>query len=241
MPGRTAPPEAPTADVIVASSVVPSQLVRYVHQGVVAIITESCGSKSHTAILARGLGIPMVTGIEGAATRIRDGAAGRDRCGGRPRHCRSGTSRRRNRPPHPRSKNSRPPLSSGTRAEDDAGRRARCPAAQYQRSAGSRKRDRGRPCRSRPVPHRIPLHGPRILAGGGGQFPGVSSGCDGLRRRRAQYPPCRFRRGEMPGLCRYPRQPQSEPRHSRGPAAPARPDILEPQVRALARWDGCGR
>jgi phosphoenolpyruvate-protein phosphotransferase (PTS system enzyme I) len=70
----TAPPEAPAADVIVASSVVPSQLVRYVHQGVVAVITESCGSKSHTAILARGLGVPMVTGIEGAATRIRDGA-----------------------------------------------------------------------------------------------------------------------------------------------------------------------
>lgn len=66
--------DAPTADVIVASSVVPSQLVRYAHQGVIAVITENCGSKSHTAILARGLGIPMVTGIDGAATRIRDGA-----------------------------------------------------------------------------------------------------------------------------------------------------------------------
>jgi len=66
--------EAPTADVIVASSIVPSQLVRYAHQGVTGIIFESCGAKSHTAILARGLGIPMVTGIEGAATRIHDGA-----------------------------------------------------------------------------------------------------------------------------------------------------------------------
>jgi len=66
--------EVPTADVIVASSVVPSQLVRYAHQGIVAIIVENCGSKSHTAILARGLGIPMVTGIDGAVTRIRDGA-----------------------------------------------------------------------------------------------------------------------------------------------------------------------
>jgi phosphotransferase system enzyme I (PtsI) len=71
---ETAAAESPKADVIVASSVVPSQLVRYAHQGVVAIVTETCGAKSHTAILARGLGIPMITGIEGAAARIRDGA-----------------------------------------------------------------------------------------------------------------------------------------------------------------------
>lgn len=66
--------EAPKADVIVASSIGPSELVRYAHHAVAGIITETCGAKSHTAILARGLGIPMVTGIEGAMTRIRDGA-----------------------------------------------------------------------------------------------------------------------------------------------------------------------
>jgi phosphotransferase system enzyme I (PtsI) len=71
---ETAAGESPRADVIVATSVVPSQLVRYAHHGVVAIITETCGAKSHTAILARGLGIPMITGIESAAGRIRDGA-----------------------------------------------------------------------------------------------------------------------------------------------------------------------
>ena len=71
---ETADFESPRADVIVAASVVPSQLVRYAHHGVVAFVTETCGAKSHTAILARGLGIPMVTGIEGAAGRIRDGA-----------------------------------------------------------------------------------------------------------------------------------------------------------------------
>jgi phosphoenolpyruvate-protein phosphotransferase len=70
----TAAAESPKADVIVAASIVPSQLVRYAHHGVVAIITETCGAKSHTAILARGLGIPMITGIEAAAARIRDGA-----------------------------------------------------------------------------------------------------------------------------------------------------------------------
>jgi phosphotransferase system enzyme I (PtsI) len=71
---ETADVESPRADVIIATSVVPSQLVRYAHHGVVAIVTETCGARSHTAILARGLGIPMVTGIEGAAGRIRDGA-----------------------------------------------------------------------------------------------------------------------------------------------------------------------
>ena len=70
----SASPDAPSADVIVASSIVPSELVRYAHHGVVAIITESCGANSHTAILARGLGMPMVTAIEGAVKRIRDGA-----------------------------------------------------------------------------------------------------------------------------------------------------------------------
>jgi phosphotransferase system enzyme I (PtsI) len=71
---ETADVESPRADVIIATSVVPSQLVRYAHHGVVAIVTETCGARSHTAILARGLGIPMVTGIERAAGRIRDGA-----------------------------------------------------------------------------------------------------------------------------------------------------------------------
>jgi phosphoenolpyruvate-protein phosphotransferase len=71
---ETATAEAPKADVLVASSIMPSQLVRAAHQGVVALITETCGAKSHTAILARGLEIPMVTAIDGAVKRIRDGA-----------------------------------------------------------------------------------------------------------------------------------------------------------------------
>ena len=49
--------------VIVAPSLTPSQLVRFAHHGIVAVVTETCGPKSHTAILARGLGIPLVTGI----------------------------------------------------------------------------------------------------------------------------------------------------------------------------------
>src|SRR5579872_6146092 len=70
--------------VIVAPSLTPSQLVRYAHHGAVAVVTETCGPKSHTAILARGLAIPLVTGIPAACELIPhrvevilDGAQGR--------------------------------------------------------------------------------------------------------------------------------------------------------------------
>ncbi len=70
--------------VIVAPSLTPSQLVRYIHHGIVAVVTETCGPKSHTAILARGLSIPLVTGIPSACALIPhrtlavvDGAAGK--------------------------------------------------------------------------------------------------------------------------------------------------------------------
>jgi phosphoenolpyruvate-protein phosphotransferase len=56
--------------VIVAPSLTPSQLVRYVHNGIVAVVTETCGPKSHTAILARGLAIPLVTAIPSACSLI---------------------------------------------------------------------------------------------------------------------------------------------------------------------------
>jgi phosphoenolpyruvate-protein phosphotransferase len=59
--------------VVVATSLTPSQLVRYVHHGIVAVVTETCGPKSHTAILARGLGIPLITGIPAVCELIPQG------------------------------------------------------------------------------------------------------------------------------------------------------------------------
>ncbi|MFH1420059.1 MAG: phosphoenolpyruvate--protein phosphotransferase [Planctomycetota bacterium] len=58
--------EDPIADgaIVFASTITPSELVRLAHEGVAAAVTEYCGLKSHTAILARGLGIPFVTGIK---------------------------------------------------------------------------------------------------------------------------------------------------------------------------------
>jgi phosphoenolpyruvate-protein phosphotransferase (PTS system enzyme I) len=65
--------EAFGADVVVASSVTPSELVNFAHQKVAAVVTETCGLKSHTAILARGLGVPMIAGIASATEVIPDG------------------------------------------------------------------------------------------------------------------------------------------------------------------------
>ncbi|MSR60090.1 MAG: phosphoenolpyruvate--protein phosphotransferase [Planctomycetaceae bacterium] len=59
--------------VIVAESLTPSQLVRFAHRGIVAVVLETCGPKSHTAILARGLGIPMVSGIASVCENIPQG------------------------------------------------------------------------------------------------------------------------------------------------------------------------
>lgn len=67
---RTVAPGA----VIVAGDVTPSEFVRFAHQGAAAFVTETCGSKSHTAILARGLGVPLVTGVKSLVQRIADGA-----------------------------------------------------------------------------------------------------------------------------------------------------------------------
>ncbi|MBI5761749.1 MAG: phosphoenolpyruvate--protein phosphotransferase [Planctomycetales bacterium] len=60
--------------VVVAASLTPSELVHFAHQGVVAIVTETCGLKSHTAILARGFSIPMVTGVATACETIANQA-----------------------------------------------------------------------------------------------------------------------------------------------------------------------
>lgn len=61
--------------IIVATSLTPSELVRYVRMGAKGFITETCGVKSHTAILARGFGLPLVTGITEAQDRIPQDAS----------------------------------------------------------------------------------------------------------------------------------------------------------------------
>jgi phosphoenolpyruvate-protein phosphotransferase len=60
--------------VIVAAGLTPSELVRFAHQGAVGFVLETCGAKSHTGILARSLGLPIVTNIKCIGESIANNA-----------------------------------------------------------------------------------------------------------------------------------------------------------------------
>ncbi|MBT3047366.1 MAG: phosphoenolpyruvate--protein phosphotransferase [Candidatus Thiodiazotropha sp.] len=59
--------------VVVAKDLTPAETIMMKNQGVVAFVTEFGGPLSHTAILARSLGIPAVVGIHQATTLFRQG------------------------------------------------------------------------------------------------------------------------------------------------------------------------
>jgi phosphotransferase system enzyme I (PtsI) len=58
--------------VVVTDDLTPADTVLMQHQGIVAFVTEFGGPLSHTAILARNLGIPAVIGARGARRYLRD-------------------------------------------------------------------------------------------------------------------------------------------------------------------------
>lgn len=60
--------------VLVAATLTPSELVRFAHGGPCAALTQTCGDKSHAAILARSLGVPLLTGIPQVVERVGEGA-----------------------------------------------------------------------------------------------------------------------------------------------------------------------
>ncbi len=59
--------------VIVADDITPADIILLSQQKVVAFITEFGGPTSHTAILARSLGIPAIVGLRDARKWLRDG------------------------------------------------------------------------------------------------------------------------------------------------------------------------
>ncbi len=63
-----------TPTVLVAASLTPSELVSFAHAGPCAAVTQECGTKSHVAILARSLGVPLVSGIAWPPANIVEGA-----------------------------------------------------------------------------------------------------------------------------------------------------------------------
>ncbi|OOZ36779.1 phosphoenolpyruvate--protein phosphotransferase [Solemya velesiana gill symbiont] len=58
--------------IIVAQDLTPADTILMRHQGVAAFVTEYGGPMSHTAILARSLGIPAVVGVHEATHNIQD-------------------------------------------------------------------------------------------------------------------------------------------------------------------------
>jgi phosphotransferase system enzyme I (PtsI) len=59
--------------IVVADDLTPADTVSMQHQGVAGFVTESGGQLSHTAILARSLGIPAVVGVHEARRYIKHG------------------------------------------------------------------------------------------------------------------------------------------------------------------------
>jgi phosphotransferase system enzyme I (PtsI) len=59
--------------IVVAKDLTPAETIMMKNQGVVAFVTEFGGPLSHTAILARSLGIPAVVGIHQATLLFRQG------------------------------------------------------------------------------------------------------------------------------------------------------------------------
>jgi phosphotransferase system enzyme I (PtsI) len=58
--------------VVIASDLTPSDAVRLGRQGVVGFAIETGGETSHTAIIARSLHLPLVVGLSGLTSRVRD-------------------------------------------------------------------------------------------------------------------------------------------------------------------------
>ncbi len=65
--------EAREPVVLVARRLGPAELLDYGKSGLTAILLEEVASSSHAAIVARGLGIPTVGGIEGLLTQVSNG------------------------------------------------------------------------------------------------------------------------------------------------------------------------
>lgn len=65
-------PEAQAA-IVVADDITPADVILLHQQGMTAFVTEYGGPLSHSAILARSLGIPAIVGVHDARRRLADG------------------------------------------------------------------------------------------------------------------------------------------------------------------------
>lgn len=66
-------PNSSAAPVVVADDITPADVILLQKQGIGGFITEFGGPLSHTAILARSLGIPAIVGVHGAESAVSEG------------------------------------------------------------------------------------------------------------------------------------------------------------------------
>jgi len=70
---QSTPEDAPKGSVVIAHELSPADAAQLGRAEVVALCTEGGGRTSHTAIIARALGLPYVVGIEGLGQRLWSG------------------------------------------------------------------------------------------------------------------------------------------------------------------------
>ena len=63
----------PAGTVVLAADVTPSEVTRLHEAGAAAVVTSGGSPTAHAAIIARSLGLPMVTGVGGALAGVADG------------------------------------------------------------------------------------------------------------------------------------------------------------------------
>jgi phosphocarrier protein FPr/phosphocarrier protein len=72
---RAKPPPPPSGAIVLGETLYPSQLTELAEAGIAGIATAAGGATSHAAIIAAGLGLPMLVGLGPAVTAIDDGTA----------------------------------------------------------------------------------------------------------------------------------------------------------------------
>jgi phosphotransferase system enzyme I (PtsI) len=165
--------------IIIADDLTPADTILMQHQGVLAFVTEYGGPLSHTAILARSLGIPAVVGARNARSYlghnepvIVDGRQGVILVGLDERILRYYRHKQQEERRQQRELNKL----KGKPAVTRDGRDHRL-ASQYRAPRGCRGGAGGRGRRYRFVPDRIPVHEPRRHARRG-RTSGLLSACD---------------------------------------------------------------
>lgn len=73
---RAAAPVPDGAFILVGQEISPADLIEFAESGLVGAVSVTGGASSHAAIVARGLGLPMISGVDPAVLAVPPGQAG---------------------------------------------------------------------------------------------------------------------------------------------------------------------